>query len=85
MIQIFKLHPSNFLDFSEEAQRLCTELESCISLLLPPPEDFFLPLESDTTASSSSDPSLRVHGIVSAGTSIPIQLTNCMTIFGLFN
>jgi hypothetical protein len=63
-------------DFSEEAQSLCTELESCISLLLPTPEDFFLPLESETTASSSTDSSLRVHGIVSAGISIPIQLNN---------
>jgi hypothetical protein len=63
-------------DFSEEAQSLCTELESCISLLLPTPEDFFLPMESDTAASSSSDQSLRVHGIVSAGISIPIQLNN---------
>jgi hypothetical protein len=77
MLQIKTITLNNFIaDFSEEAQSLCTELESCISLLLPTPEDFFLPMESDTAASSSSDQSLRVHGIVSAGISIPIQLNN---------
>ncbi|CAB3385604.1 Hypothetical predicted protein [Cloeon dipterum] len=69
-----------FKSFFDEAQRLCTELENCISLLIPPPEDFFLPLNPADAINSepgtSSD--LRSHGIVTPGISIPIQVSKAV-------
>ncbi|XP_059470647.1 UV-stimulated scaffold protein A-like isoform X2 [Neocloeon triangulifer] len=53
--------------------------DNCISLLVPTPEDFFLPVSKDGAISSDAGPSsenisLRAHGVVTAGISIPLQV-----------